>query len=158
MAAISKVRAFDGAVVRAEQAVRAPSQRASSLRAHRAAPADRGAPRINAPAAVLAHGSRDRFRIRLEGRQAGLYLQLVAAEIASCADLFRIRVAPASSSLVLWVRLGSALEGDGARAVALVSEALRRIALGERRCDAPIETADADHLGLGLSFLKAVAL
>ena len=155
MAAISKVRAFDGAVVRAEQAARVPSQRARDASPVRP---DRGAPRINAPAAVLAHGSRDRFRIRLEGRQAGLYLQLVAAEIASCADLFRIRVAPASSSLVLWVRLGSALEGDGARAVALVSEALRRIALGERRCDAPIETADADHLGLGLSFLKAVAL
>jgi len=140
MAAISKIRAFDGAVVRPEQAFRAP------------------APAVRAPAAVLAHGTSDRFRIRLEGRQAEIYLQLAASEIASHPDVFRIRLNRASSSLVLWVRLDSALEGDGERVRALVSEALRRIALGERSCAAPIETARDAPFSLGLSLLQAVAL
>ena len=133
MAAMFKLRAVGGAVARQEQPVAAP-------------------------AAVLAHGTSDRFRIRLEGRQAAIYLQLAAAEIASHPDLFRIRINRASTSLVLWVRLGSALEGDGERVRALVAEAMRRIALGQRSCAAPIETAKDDALGLGLSLLKAVAL
>jgi hypothetical protein len=144
MAAISKVRATDGAVVRSEPLVRAPSlpPRAD----------------VRAPAAVLAHGTSDRFRIRLEGRQATIYLQLAAAEIAPHPDVFRIKVNRMSSSLVLWVRLGSELEGDGERVLALVSDALRRIALGERSCAAPIETVREDHFGLGLSLLQAMAL
>lgn len=152
MAAISKVRATDGAVVRSERLVRAPSlpARARNLQPGKTA--------IRAPAAVLAHGTSDRFRVRLEGRQAEIYLHLAASEIASHPDLFRIRINRASLSLILWVRLGSELEADGERVVALVSEALHRIALGQRSCAAPIETAQDDHLGLGLSFLKAVAL
>ena len=145
MAALSKIFAFNGAVVRSEQLVRTPSL-----------PARAG--RVGAPAAVLAHGTSDRFRVRLEGRQAAVYLQLAAAEIASHPDVFAIRINRASASLVLTVRLGSDLENDGARVVALVSEALRRIALGERSCAAPIEHARDDALGLGLSLLKAVAL
>lgn len=115
------------------------------------------AERVNAPAAVLAHATGDRFRVRLEGRQAGMYLQLAASEIAAHPDVFRIRINRASACLVLWVRLGSSLEGDGARVQALVSETVRRIALGQRSCAAPIETASDDHFGLGLSLLKAVA-
>jgi hypothetical protein len=149
MAAIFKVPAFDGAVVRSEQVSRTPSRRARDAAA---------AARISVPAVLLAHGTSDRFRIRLEGRQAEAFLQLAASEIAVSPDVFRIRVNRASASMTLWVRLGSDLEGDGARVVAMVSETLRRIALGERRCAAPIESARDDALGLGLSFLKAVAL
>ena len=47
---------------------------------------------------------------------------------------------------------------DGERVAAVVSQALRRIALGQRGSPAPIETARDDALGLGLSVLKAVAL
>ena len=156
MAAMSKVRAANGAVIRSEPFVRALSLPVPHAAA--AARPDGGNTRLRAPAAVLAHGTCDRFRIRLEGRQAAIYLQLAASEIAGHPDVFRIRINRASASLTLWVRLGSNLEGDGERVLALVSDALRRIALGERSCAAPIETARDDHLGLGLSLLKAVAV
>jgi hypothetical protein len=152
MAAMSKIRAADGAFVRSEPLVKAPSlpARADGLQL--------AVTGVRPPAAVLAHGTSDRFRIRLEGRQTAIYLQLAASELAWHPDVFRIRVNRTSSSLVLWVRLGSALEGDGERVLALLSDALRRIALGERSCAAPIETARDDHLGMGLSLLRAVAL
>jgi hypothetical protein len=156
MAALSKIRAAGGAFIRSEPFVRAPSPPAAHAAA--AARPDGGTPRLRAPAAVLAHGTCDRFRLRLEGRQAQIYLHLAASEIAGHPDIFRIRINQASASLLLWVRLGSELEGDGARVLALVSDALRRIALGERSCAAPIETVRDDHLGLGLSLLRAVAL
>ena len=164
MAAIFKTPAIDGAVVRSEQVSRTPSPRAreAAAAARMSGPAssqaDGGKARLSVPAAVLAHGTSDRFRIRLEGRQAKALLQLVASEIAWHPDVFRIRIGRASASLTLWVRLGSGLEGDGARVVELVAGSLRRIALGERSCAAPIESAHDDFLGLGLSFLKAVAL
>lgn len=140
MAAMFKLRAVDGADVRHQALARTPARP------------------VAAPAAVLAHGAGDRFRIRLDGRQAAIYLKLAAAEIASHPDLFRIRINPASKCLVLWVRLGSDLEGDGERVRAVVDAALNRIALGQRSCAAPIDTAKDDAFGLGLSLLKAVAL
>jgi hypothetical protein len=166
MAAITKIRAADGALLRAEQVSRTPSRRvpgaAAGARASgpAASPAQAGGgkTRLGVPAAMLAHGTSDRFRIRLVGRQAETLLQLAAAEIAWHPDVFRIRIARASASLILWVRLGSDLEGDGANVVELVSEALRRIALGERSSAAPIESGHDAPLSRGLAFLKAVAL
>lgn len=139
MAAIITLPTSDGAVVHSEQLFQARRDAAG-------------------PAAVLAHATGDRFRIRLEGRQADLFLQLAASEIASSQDLLKIRINRASSSLTLWVRAGSELEGDGERVTALVSEAVRRIALGQRSRPVPIETAQNDGLGLCLSLLQAVAL
>jgi hypothetical protein len=160
MAAITKIRAVDGAVLRAQQVSRAPSRRAPAA-ATASSPASRPANsakmRLSVPAAVLAHGTSDRFRIRLEGRQAQTFLQLAASEIAWHPDVFRIRIGRASASMILWVRLGSDLEGDGARVIELVSEALRRIALGERNAAAPIESGHDAPLSRGLSLLKAVA-
>lgn len=104
------------------------------------------------PTAVLAHGTSDRLRIRVEGRQADLFLELAAAELAWHPDILRIRVNRGACSLTLWARDGSEL-ADGTAAVALVSEILRRIALGERRGPAPIETSD----GLGLSHVLGPA-
>jgi hypothetical protein len=144
MAAFFKIPvSIVGAVVRPEQQLQAASCRARD---------------VSAPVAVLAHRTSDRFRLRIEGRQAGAFLQLAASELAWSPDVLKLRINAASASLTLWVRDGSDLAaGDGERVVALVCEALRRIALGQRACAAPIENARDDGLGFGLSLLKAVA-
>jgi hypothetical protein len=133
----------------------AGTARLDAARAGEPPPGRDGAERVSgAPVATLAHGANDRWRIRVDGRQAHAFLDLAASELAWSPDVLRIRVNRASASLVLWVREGSELcGGDGSQVVALVSETLRRIALGQRRCAAPVESGE----GLGLSHLLGPA-